>query len=67
MLDKAFDITTNPKYDGCQRGLASMVWIFFDKNTFGCGIKNEDMSDQQLAADLQKAIVRKFKKRKVYS
>ena len=29
--DNAFDIAKNPKYDGYQRGLASMVSRFFDK------------------------------------
>ena len=28
---KAFNISKNPKYDGYQRGLASMVYKFFDK------------------------------------
>ena len=27
----AFNIGKNPKYDGYQRGLASIVYIFFDK------------------------------------
>ena len=27
---KAFNIAENLKYDGCQRGLASMVYKFFD-------------------------------------
>ena len=29
--DKAFNIVKNPNYDGYQRGLASMVYEFFDK------------------------------------
>ena len=29
--DKAFDIVKDPKYDGCQRGLASIFYKFFDK------------------------------------
>ena len=29
LKDKAFEITNNPKYDGYQRGLASMVYKFF--------------------------------------
>ena len=37
---KAFDIAKNPKHDGYQRGLASMVYKFFDKKTSGSGIKN---------------------------
>ena len=38
--DKAFNIDKNSKYDGYQRGLASMVYKFFDKKTSGSGIKN---------------------------
>ena len=33
LCDKAFNIAKNPKYDGYQRGLASMVYKFFDKKT----------------------------------
>ena len=40
--DKRFDIDKNPKDDGYQGGLASMVYKCFDKNTLG-GIKNENM------------------------
>ena len=35
LRDKAFNIAKNPKYDGYQRGLASMVYKLFDK-TFFC-------------------------------
>ena len=38
---KGFNIAENPKYDGYQRDLASMVYKFFDKKTSGSGIKNE--------------------------
>ena len=31
--DKAFNIAKNLKYDGYQRGLASMVYNFFDKKS----------------------------------
>ena len=31
LRDKAFNIAKNPKYDGYQRGLVSMVYKFFDK------------------------------------
>ena len=31
LKDKAFDNANNPKYDGYQRGLASMVYKFFDR------------------------------------
>ena len=33
LRDKAYDIASNPKYDGYQRGLTSMVYKFFDKKT----------------------------------
>ena len=38
LRDKAFNIDKDPKYDGYQRGLASMVYKFFDKKTAGSGI-----------------------------
>ena len=56
----------NPKYDGYQRGLASMVYKFFDKTSAkGSGISNRENSE--LANELHQPIIRKFKKRKVYS
>ena len=33
LRDKAFNIAKNPKDDGYQRGLASMVYKLFDKNS----------------------------------
>ena len=38
LRDKAFIIAKNLKYDGYQRGLASMVCKFFDKKTKGSGV-----------------------------
>ena len=38
LRDKASDIAKNPKYDGNQRGLASMVYKFFDKKSAGSGV-----------------------------
>ena len=38
LKDKASKIASNPKYDGYQRGLASMVYKFFDKKSKGSGI-----------------------------
>ena len=43
LREKAFNVAKNPKYDGYQRGLPSMVHKFFDKKTFGSGIKNENI------------------------
>ena len=65
LRDTAFKIISDPKYDGYQRGLASMIYKFFDKKSKGSGITNE--SNYQLANELHKPIIRKFKKRKVYS
>ena len=31
-VDEAFTIASDPKYDGYERGLASMVYKFFDKS-----------------------------------
>ena len=39
--DKAFSIANNPKYDGYQRGLASMVYKFFDKNSSVSRVQSE--------------------------
>ena len=38
LRNKAFNIAKDPKYDGYQRGLASMVYKFFDKNTAVSGV-----------------------------
>ena len=34
----AFKIASDPKYDGFQRGLASMTYKFFDKKPSGRGV-----------------------------
>ena len=62
--NKAFNIAKNPKYDGYQQGLASMVYKFFDKETSGSSIKNENTSSNELAQELHKPITRKFEKKK---
>ena len=38
LRDKAFKIASDPKYDGYQKGLGSMVYKFLDKNSKGSGI-----------------------------
>ena len=71
LRDKAFKIASDPKYDGYQRRLASMVYKFFDKKSAllnkssGSGIANEP--NYQLANELHKPFIQKLKKRKVYS
>ena len=72
LRDKAYDIASNPEYDGYQRGLASMVYKFFDKKStaeprslerMGSGIASSSI----LADEIHKPIIKKFDKRKVYS
>ena len=59
LCDKVCNIAKNPKYDEYQRGLASMVYKLFDKKTSGKGIK-------QLAKELHKPVIRKFKIKEKY-
>ena len=44
-----------------------MVYKYFDRKHSRSDIENEKMSDQQLAKEIRKPILRKFKKRKVHS
>ena len=71
LKNKAFDIAKDPKYDGYQRGLASMVYKFFDKKSVGSGAKHVNTKlipqNQQLAEELHKPITKKFEKRKVHT
>ena len=64
---KTLNIAKYAKYDGYLRGLASMVCKFYDKKYSGNGIKNEIISNKELAKELHKPIIRKFNKRKVHS
>ena len=64
LWDKAFNIAKSPKYDGYQKGLASVVYKFFDKKSAKSKMK---IKNEQLAEKLHKPIIKKFLKRKVYS
>ena len=64
MKDRAYEIVINPKYDGYQKELASMVYKFFDKKT-GLGVKAS--VNEELAQELHKAVIKKFKWRRVYA
>ena len=77
LKNKAFDIAKDPKYDGYQRGLASMVYKFFDskvaspdKKSVGSGAKHVNTKitprNEQLADELHKPIIRKLKKKREY-
>ena len=63
--NKAFDIAKDPKYDGYQRRLASMVYKFFDSKVSGSGAKLIP-ENEQLAEELHQPIIRKFEKRRLY-
>ena len=52
--DEAVNIAKNPEYDGYQRGLASMVYKFFDKKTTDGAAKNEIIQSKDLALELRK-------------
>ena len=73
--DKTFNTAKNPKYNGHQRGLASIVYKFFDKKSTlltdksasGSGIRNKSMSNKELSEKLHKPIIQKFIKRTVHS
>ena len=79
LRDNAYDIASNSEYDGYQRGLASMVYKFFDKKSTaepnslertGSGfkkLKNTARNSLILADERDKPIIRKFNKRKIYS
>ena len=63
LRDKAFNTAKNPKYDGYQRGSASMVYKFFDKKTKGSCATLENKSipqNEQLAQELHKPFIKKF-------
>ena len=58
LRDKAFKMGCNPKYDGYERQLPSLVYYFFDEKSKSSGIKS--MWNQQLANKLHKPIIRKL-------
>ena len=61
LKNKAFNIAKDPKYDGYQRGLASMVYKFFDKKSKGSRVNTKlAPQNQQLAEELHKPIIKKI-------
>ena len=59
MKDKAYKIAINLKYDGYQKGLAAMVYKFFDKK------KGAGMSvNKELAQEFHKPVIKNIKKGK---
>ena len=66
LRDKACNIAKNPKNDGYQRELTSMVCKFFDKKSAGSSV-NTHTNNGKLAEELHKPIIKKFLKRTFYS
>ena len=64
LRDNAFKIASDQKYDGYQRGLALMVYKFFDEKSSGSGSPS-NKENIQLVNELHKPIIRKVNKRKV--
>ena len=65
--DKRFNNTKNPKHEGFQPGITSMVCKFFGKNLGAAHKKTEINSgvvseNQKLGEELHKPIIGKFKK-----
>ena len=70
LRDKAFNVDKNSKCDRYDRGIASMVYEFFNKGNSGSSSsasKNESMSNKKLAEILHKPIIITFEKGKLYS
>ena len=71
LRNRAFNIAKDPKNDGYQRELASMVYKFFDKKSKGSGVKHVNTKltpqNQRLAKELHKPSIKKFEKRKVHA
>ena len=58
LRDIEFNIVKSLKYDGYQKGLASMVYTFFDKKTAGSGV-NTHINNEKLAEQLHKPVIKK--------
>ena len=64
LRDQTFNIAKTSKYDGYQRGVASVVYKFFDKKTAGSGVNlhanNKIEQNHQLIGELHKPIIKHF-------
>ena len=73
LTHKAFKIAGDSRYEGYQTGLASMVYKFLDKKSSGSGVhtllgnKSATEPNYQIVNELHREIIKKLKKRKVYS
>ena len=66
LRNTAFNVAKDPKYDGYQRGLASMVYKFFDKKSVGSGAKRVNTKittqNQQLAEEFHSLLLKNLEK-----
>ena len=63
LKDRAYEIALCPKYDGCESGIASMVYNFFDKKTGSRAVatsKTKASVNEELAQELHKSVIKKF-------
>ena len=65
--DKALNIAKSSKYRGYQKGLASLVYKLFDKNSKGSGVTIQLEFNEQLAKELHKLIIKNFNRRVDFS
>ena len=65
LTDKSFNIAKNPKFNGYKRGTASMVYKFL----YGINmhVSKSAFNKEKVAEELHKPIIKKIKKRTVYS
>ena len=60
LRDKAFNIAKNPKYDGYQWDLASVVYKFFHKKSSSSSFDNKIKQNEELAEELHKSVIKTF-------
>ena len=68
MEDRTYEIALNPKYDGYQRELKSLLYTFFDKKTVsGAGVTSKVVVNvnEGLALELYKTVIKNIQNRKV--
>ena len=65
--DKVFNIAKDSNNDGYQRGRGYCFILFLKKKLLLACIKNENISNEDLANDLNKPIIKKSNERKVHS
>ena len=70
MKNDAYEIALNPKYDGYQGALGSMMYNIFDEKTVSGAIATSKAGaneNEVLVQELHIPAIKKFKTRKVYA